>query len=422
MMKLLQVNSTDRQGGAAIAAHRLHTALKLQPGITSLMGVMEKRTDAGDIHVLARSRSRLYQKLLDKCSNEILRWARPHENTFFSAYMFGGRVAHAIYDLKPDIVHLHWISNNFISPVTLGRLAELNLPVVWTLHDTWAFTGGCHYFRNCQQWFAECRRCPVLQRHFPYDLAHLSWRRKKKAYARLKPVLVALNNSFCNMIRQSSLLGSYRVEVLPNPIDAAVFRPVPTLLARQLLGLSPEAKYILFGACSATVDHNKGYDLLAAALNVLPFDSRGKLSCLVFGASHGEGRPPLPLPTHFLGALHDEIALALAYSAADVFVCPSREENLPNTIMEALACGTPVAAFSVGGIPDMVEHRVNGMLATPHDAHELAECIAYMLAQDDRRRNMGEAARKKVLQQYDMPVVARKYVALYEELLNSQRG
>lgn len=224
------------------------------------------------------------------------------------------------------------------------------------------------------------------------------------------------------MIRQSSLLGSYRVEVLPNPIDATVFRPVPTLLARQLLGLSPEPKYILFGACSATLDTRKGYDLLAAALNALPFASRDKLSCLVFGASHGEGRPPLPLPTHFLGALHDEIALALAYSAADVFVCPSREENLPNTIMEALACGTPVAAFSVGGIPDMVEHRVNGMLATPHDAHELAECIAYMLAQDDRRRNMGEAARKKVLQQYDMPVVARKYVALYEELLNSQRG
>ncbi len=208
--------------------------------------------------------------------------------------------------------------------------------------------------------------------------------------------------------------------MLPNPIDAAVFRPVPTRLARQLLGLVPETRYILFGACSATIDHNKGYDLLAAALNALPAASREKTCCLIFGASHGESSPPLPLPTRFLGVLHDEISLALAYSAADVFVCPSREENLPNTIMEALACGTPVAAFAVGGIPDMIDHRVNGMLAAPHDPHELAEGIAYILARDDRRRHMGKAAREKVLQQYDMPVVARKYVALYEELLNSQ--
>ena len=208
--------------------------------------------------------------------------------------------------------------------------------------------------------------------------------------------------------------------MLPNPIDAAVFRPVPRRLARQLLGLAPETRYILFGACSAVADKRKGYDLLAAALNALPSASRENTCCLVFGASHGESSPPLPLPTRFLGVLHDEIALALAYSAADVFVCPSREESFSNTTLESLACGTPVAAFAVGGIPDMVEHQVSGMLAAPHDPHELAECIAYILARDDRRRRMGEAAREKVARQYDMPVVAKKYMALYEELLNRQ--
>ncbi len=421
-MRLLQVNALDAQGGAAVAARRLYTALSRQPGVTSLMGVMEKKSDASNIYVLTRNRSRIKQKLLDKCSNALLKWAHPNGSTFFSAYLFPGHVARAIYDLRPDIIHLHWISNNFISPLTLERVAALNRPVVWTLHDTWPLTGGCHYFGSCRQWLEKCAHCPVLQRHFPYNLARLLWESKSGAYARLKPVIVALNSHFCNISKQSALLRPYRVEMLPNPIDAAVFRPVPTRLARQLLGLVPETRYILFGACSATIDHNKGYDLLAAALNALPAASREKTCCLIFGASHGESSPPLPLPTRFLGVLHDEISLALAYSAADVFVCPSREENLPNTIMEALACGTPVAAFAVGGIPDMIDHRVNGMLAAPHDPHELAEGIAYILARDDRRRHMGKAAREKVLQQYDMPVVARKYVSLYEDLLNSQGG
>lgn len=418
-MKILHIN-TGENGGAAIAVRRLNTALNRYGNVESLMCVKTKSSDTHNTVLLKCYNSHLIQKIAGACSDKLLLWFKPDGSTVFSAYLFPNNIDRFVAALQPDIIHLHWIADNFISPNSLKKIAKLHVPVVWTLHDTWPFTGGCHYFGECQQWRDTCTHCPVLQRRVPCDLAHMQWKNKRQAYKNLCPTIIGLSRLFCNSIRQSSLLRSFRLEHLPNPIDINVFRPVASDLARQILGLPLERKLILFGACSATSDRRKGYDLLATALNILPSEYRSQLSCIVFGASHEGDMPALPFPTHFLGILHDGVTLALAYSAADVFVCPSREESFSNTTLESLSCGTPVVGFSVGGIPDMVDHKINGMLATPYNSHELADGIVHILASDECRREMGEAARKKA-SRYDMSVVASRYVTLYKNLLNEHR-
>ncbi len=417
-MKILHLNTFENRGGAAIAARRLHTALNQDGRVASTLGVKEKDSDAADVVALPCYRSNISGKILSKANDKLLSWYAPKANTFFSAYLLPNRLASAIKALQPDIVHLHWIAGNFISPYVLQQIASLSVKTVWTLHDTWAFTGGCHYFRSCQKWQQQCYNCPELSRKFPCDLAKLQWQLKERAYKKLQPTVIGLSKQFAADIEQSALLKDFQTVQLPNTIDTEIFRPIPKNIARNLLGLPAHGHYILFGACSATNDPRKGYDLLAQALSVFPSHTKKDTTCLVFGASHSTIKQTHNLTTLFLGELHDELTLALAYSAADVFVCPSREESFSNTTLEALACGTPVAGFAVGGIPDMIEHKVNGMLATPHDPQELAAGIAYILEDQERREAMGRAARRKVEENYAYPVVAKQYIELYNRILN----
>ena len=417
-MRILHLNTFENTGGAAIAARRLHTALNRDGRVSSVLGVKEKDFDAPNVVALPCYRSKIAGKILSKASDKLLSWYASKANTVFSAYLLPNRLASAIKILQPDIIHLHWIAGNFISPWVLKQIASLSVKTVWTLHDTWAFTGGCHYYGKCEKWRQQCHNCPELSRDFPFDLAKLQWKMKNDAYDKLQPTIVGLSAKFTEDIAQSALLKKYSIAQLPNTIDAKIFRPIPKDIARNLLGLPADGLYILFGACAATSDHRKGYDLLSQALKILSLRAGSNITCLVFGASHDNGQTIHDLQTFFLGTLHDEITMALAYSAADVFVCPSREENLPNTIMESLACGTPVAGFAVGGIPDMIEHKVNGMLATPHDPQELAAGIAYILEDQERREAMGRAARRKVEENYAYPVVAKQYIELYNRILN----
>lgn len=419
-MKILHLNTFESRGGAAIAARRLHSALNQDGRVASTLGVKEKDSDAADVTVLPCYRSKIFGKILSKASDKLLSWYASEANTFFSAYLLPNTLASAVKALQPDIIHLHWVAGNFISPYALKQIASLSLKTVWTLHDTWAFTGGCHYFRSCQKWQMQCCNCPELSKRIPCDLAKLQWQMKKHAYEKLQPTVVGLSKKFTEDIEQSTLLKKFQIVHLPNTIDTEIFRPIPKDIARNLLGLPEHGRYILFGACTAINDPRKGYDLLSKALGTLSDQAQENTRCLVFGATRYNEQSTHSLPTQFLGILHDEVTLALAYSAADVFVCPSREDNLPNTVMESLACGTPVVGFAVGGIPDMVEHKINGMLATPHDPKELAEDIAYVLEDAERREAMGRAARRKVEEKYAYPVVAKQYISLYEQLLATQ--
>lgn len=414
LMRILHFNAYDF-GGAANGAFRVHASL-LEQDVTSFFASSTKSDDDASKILVSHNNSRMPQFLINKASSFILhRVYKKNDRAFYSASLFPNSVNDIIKEVSPDIIHFHWIAAGFISYFAMRHIASLKIPVVWTIRDTWAFTGGCHFFGDCNKWKTRCENCPCLDRQFVYDLALQQWKKKLHAYSQCQPHIVALSKQFSEHIDNAPLLKNFLRSHIPNPIDTQRFYPIDPLVARRLLGLEQHKKYILFGAISSTVDRRKGFDLLTEALGRLNSPD-ADINCLVFGASHAGGSS-LPLPVRFLGQVHDALCLSLVYSAADVFVCPSREESFSNTTLESLACGNPVVGFAVGGIPDMVEHKVNGMLATPHDPRELAEGIAYVLEDAERREAMGRAARRTVEEKYAYPVVAKQYISLYEQLL-----
>lgn len=417
-MNILHCNTYDSNGGAAIAAKRLHTAL-LDQGVDSQLGVLRLTADTPNTFSLVGRWRRAMQPLALRLDQFPLRACPEHDRSvLFTPGLCPSHIHHVINKQQTDILHLHWVAHGFIPTFSLGRLRR---PVIWTLHDTWAFTGGCHILKDCKEYLRGCRRCPQLAASGRWNPAHLSFQQKMRAYARIRPFIAAPSRRMAERVRQSPLLGVCSCEVIPNPIDTHVFQPVEKGVARRIWDLCPDAQYILFGAFGATSDPNKGFDLLDEALRRLPEFHPRPVHLLVFGASTLSDIKSA-YPVHCLGQLHDAVALRLAYAAADVFICPSREENLPNTVMESLACGTPVAGFHVGGIPDMVEHEVSGWLSPCYDTEHLARGIAYMLESTQRRRRMGEAARAKVVREYAADVVARRYISVYENILASMHS
>lgn len=413
-MKILHLNTFDRQGGAAIAAHRVHTGLR-ELDVHSCMGVLYKSMDDPSCFPMLCNISLMLHPFVRHLDNFLLRfYKRPAQANLFSPLQVPMPIHRQVWRQQADIVHLHWLCFSFVPLFSLKRLPG---PIVWTTHDCWAFTGGCHFPGNCTRFEEQCGKCPELGSRRERDLSRLGWLRKRKIYSQIHPVIVSPSAQFADTVRRSSLLREARVEFIPNPVDTDLFRPIPHDVARQALNLPLKGRIILFGALSATSDHRKGYDLLRDALYHLDAAAHEDVNCLIFGASKGNQGDELPFPVRFLGHLHDETSLALAYAAADVFVCPSREESFSNTTVEALACGTPVVAFPVGGIPDMVRHKENGYLAQPFDAKELAQGITWVLETSKNSSTLRESARRLTAQRYSLTAVAQKYLALYQELV-----
>jgi glycosyltransferase involved in cell wall biosynthesis len=313
---------------------------------------------------------------------------------------------------------LHWITGGMLK---VSSLRALRRPLVWTLHDMWAFTGGCHYDNDCGRFAAVCGQCPVLRSTHQFDLSQIGWRRKYKAYGNLPLHIVTPSRWLGDLAQNSPLLGRFPVSVIPNAIDTNVFRPVDKQLARQLLGLPAERKIILFGALRATTEERKGYRFLVDALMKLSAGaSDDKLTAAVLGASRPKEVPDLGMESIFLGTMSDDVSLALAYSAADVLVAPSSQENLSNAVMESLSCGTPVVAFRIGGMPDMIAHENNGYLAKPFDTADLANGLAWVLADPRRHAALGSNAREFVIGNFSSQRIAGRHTELYERVLGER--
>lgn len=409
-MRALLVSWSDYRGGAAIAARRLHDGL-LRAGVDTAMLVQDKGTDARTIHAPDSPLAKAATKPKPIVATWPLLLYRRREPAMFSPEWLPDRVPRAVAGLSPDVVNLHWICNGFVRIESLGRIG---LPLVWTLHDMWPFTGGCHYSGDCARFRERCGSCPVLGSRLVMDLSRLVWLRKRRVFDRIDLTVVAPSRWMAERARESSLFLDMPVEVIPNGLDIERFRPFDKASARDLLGLPKDKRLVLFGGVSATSDPRKGYDLLEEALRRLPAfapGTAGGTELVVFGASSGGAS--LPLPTRFLGRFGDDVSLALVYAAADVFVAPSRSDNLPNTLLEALSCGTPCVAFDAGGIPDLVEHQANGYLARAGDAEDLARGMAWILADGDRLRELGAAARRKITSGFSLEHQAARYRDLF---------
>ncbi|MBU7008193.1 glycosyltransferase involved in cell wall biosynthesis [Peptococcaceae bacterium DYL19] len=302
-------------------------------------------------------------------------------------------------------------------------MKKINRPIIWTLHDSWAFTGGCHLPFDCVRYRDGCKKCPILNSSKEKDISSRVMERKQRAWKSINLTIVTPSKWLGECARSSMLFKNNRIETIPNGIDTGVFKPIGREVAREILSLPLDKKLLLFGAVNSTRDPNKGFQFLQQALQKMNSSGWGDIAqALVFGGLEPANRLEIGLKTTFLGRLQDDISLALLYSAADVFVAPSIQENLPNTVMEALACGTPCVAFNIGGMPDMIEHQRNGYLARPFEADDLARGIAWALEDNSRREALSHRAREKVEQEFDIKLIAGKYHELYREILSRKQG
>jgi glycosyltransferase involved in cell wall biosynthesis len=416
-MKSLIVNSHDIEGGAARAAYRLHQGLKSM-GINSQMLVQEKLSN--DPTVLA-PKTRLEQGIArGKLTLETLplKLYPQRDETTFSIQWLPDRIVPQLNQIAPDIINLHWINQGYAQIETLAKLKQ---PLVWSLHDMWAFTGGCHYNQDCDRYTISCGACPQLGSTKDWDLSRWVWQRKTKAWKNLNLTVVALSSWLADCARESSLFKDLRIEVIPNGIDTNRYRPINRQIAREILNLPQDKQLILFGSLKATSNQRKGFHLLQPALQDLSKSGwYNRLELVIFGAERPENPPEFGFNAHYLGTLSDDLSLALVYSAADVFVLPSVQDNLPNTIMEAIACGIPCVAFNIGGMPDMIEHQQNGYLAQAYKIEDLAQGIAWVLENRERYHKLSHRAREKVAQEFTQKIQASRYVSLFTEIL--ERG
>jgi glycosyltransferase involved in cell wall biosynthesis len=283
----------------------------------------------------------------------------------------------------------------------------------------WAFTGGCHYSQDCDRYTASCGACPQLYSSENWDLSRWVWQRKAKSWKDLDLTIVALSSWLSNCASSSSLFRDRRIEVIPNGLDIRKYRPINRHVARELLNLPQDKHLVLFGSIWATNVKRKGFHLLQPALQDLNQSGwQDKLELVIFGASQPNNPPDFGFKVHYLGTLSDDLLLALIYSAADVFVLPSTEENLANTVMESIACGTPCVAFNIGGMPDMVEHLKNGYLAQPYKIEDLAKGIAWVIENEERHQKLSHRAREKAEQEFTLEIQAHRYLSLFSELTN----
>lgn len=405
-MKPLLVNSHSHQGGAAIATQRLHWGLR-DAGIESKLlvqrGQSEKKSVLGPKSLLGEWVGELRYK-----ANYLPLWKRyllEDQPSLFSPTWVPDHLSARIDSLSPDILHLHWVSG-FMRPDTIRNI---DVPVVWTLHDMWPFTGGCHYAGGCQRYQDKCGNCPELNSGTEDDRSRLLWKRKQEAWKDQELVVVAPSTWMATKAEESSLLDSHRVTTIPNGLDLERYRPVKRDRARNALSIETDDKLILFTCADDTP--RKGQDHLLEALNKLELEPDSH-SLLAFGSTEGELLDQTSYKVHDLGYI-DSVKVPLVYSATDVSVVPSKQDNLPNTVAESLACGTPCVAFDIGGIPDMIGHKQNGYLATPFEEGDLADGIEWTLRHEQQLSNK---ARDTAKEKFDIKSAVSQYHSLYQSL------
>lgn len=408
-MKVLIVNFTDATGGAARAAQRLQASL-VNENIDSKMLVQIK--ESNDNNVIApqsffKKKLVKFQAIINPFPLRNYKTIAPFSVSFSPSF----NVVKKINDLAPDIVHLHWVNAGMLR---VEDFAKIKVPIVWSLHDMWPFTGGCHYADTCELYKIKCGRCPVLSSDKENDLSRKLFLRKQKEYSKINNLtIVGLSQWLAEVAKESSLFKGRRIVNIPNAIDITVFKPIDKEKARAFLGLEKDKKYLLFGAMLATSDKRKGYIQLKEALQYLQDKS---IELLIFGSSKPNEVQFSGFITHYLGQINDTESLLALYNAADVMIVPSLEENLSNVIMESLSCGTPVVGFNIGGNGDLINHKKNGYLARPKDTKDLSLGIEWIL-KNNTTNLLSSLARAKVLENFDTKVVAKKYIELYEKIL-----
>lgn len=413
-MRIVHVSPADILGGAARGAYGLHKALRAA-NVDSLMLVQRKYSDDPSVLTKVGARNILMQGLRDRLDRIPLRlydWDPAH---WWTVGWLPFNITKVIDRLHPDIVQFHWAGRGAAPIGTLTQLSRY--PLIWTLRDMWPLTGGCHYAGDCDRFLSGCGHCPQLGSDSASDISAWQWRRKQKAWRDVDVTCVAPSTWMANYARRSPLLRGNEICMIPNGVDIARFKPIDRIAARAAWDLPIDRQIILFGAINSTRDPRKGFAFLSEALRLLAADGwADRAMVVVFGAPSG-AQPDLGLATRYIGALSDDVSLALLYSSADVMVVPSIQENAGKTALESMSCGTPVVVFANTGQVDIVDHMKNGYLAQDRSAADLARGIGWCLDRSRLDNALAREARAKVVRCFDNRVIAGQYVTLYTRCL-----
>lgn len=414
-MRVLIVNTSEKTGGAAVAAKRLMEALN-NNGVKAKMLVRDKETEdikvVGLPHGLRQQWHFLWERWCIFCH---LHFSRKH--------LFEIDIANSGNDItqlrefkEADVIHLHWINQGMLSLKDIRRILDSGKPVVWTMHDLWPATAICHYARNCERYKdGGCHCCQLLPKGGSQDdLSAKVWNRKKRMLSGHTIHFVACSRWLEREARKSTLLVGQSMTNIPNTIDIHTFRPKDKAEVRQNIGL-PEGKKIILFVSQKVTDVRKGMEYLVTAIERLIKNDASvseKIAVAILGGHSEEVAEKLSVATFPLGYISDERKIVDVYNAVDAFVLPSLEDNLPNTIMEAMACGVPCVGFNVGGIPEMIDHKRNGYVAEYKDADDLSEGLRWVLFEADSEVLSREAVHK-VTTCYSQTSVAMRYIEVY---------
>jgi glycosyltransferase involved in cell wall biosynthesis len=416
-MKVIHLSYSDIVGGAAVAAYRIHHAL-LKKNVNSQMWVNKALSDdyTVDDHSDNKPLSKI-KKLFTGLRpslvyNSLAKTVKTNDRVFHSPAILPSTWVKHINNSDADIVNLHWINNEMLS---IKDISKIKKPLVWTLYDMWPFSGAEHYTDDTrwrEGYYPNNR--PTYESGF--DLNLWTWRRKKK-YWKTPIQIITSSLWLTKCVRESSLMSNWPVSEIAYPIDTETFKPLEKKVAREQLGLPNNIPIILFGAFTGGKYSRKGFDLLLTALKNLKGHPKSKdLQLVIFGQSRPKSTPDLIFPTHYLGHLHDNVSLRVAYSAADVMVIPSRQDTLPLIGIEAQACGIPVVAFDTGGMPDILENKKTGYLARAFDTKDLSNGILWTLDQL-KTEKITKNTRLRALNKFSPSMIAEQYQSIYEKVL-----
>jgi glycosyltransferase involved in cell wall biosynthesis len=420
MLKVVHLNTYDGNGGAGRACLRLSKALQSQhvdskvlvhfkfgkdPQIVDLNASLVRKAYTAALIILERLRAKRYLKAL---------------KTPFSFAWYGRSVISHPDVKNADIIHLHWVNHGFLNPWHIAEIAKLKKPVVWTFHDSNAFTGGCHVRYACDHFQHECGNCPLLKHPSNKDYSYRIWKLKHAAYDKLDFTVIAPSTWMQASVMQSSLLKGKAISQIPNTLETGIFKPLDKQAAKAKAGFSKDKFIFLSGFMPSRKDMHKGTSYLLESLELLKIrlgKRAGDIELVVFGNRKTVDLPEFPFKTSFLGTISDDEQLANCYAAADAFLIPSLEDNLPYTVMESLSSGTPVIAFATGGIPDMVSHHYNGYLATYRSGESFADGMQWIIDHPDRA-GLQKQSRQSVMDKFSERIIAERHIDLYEQLLN----
>jgi glycosyltransferase involved in cell wall biosynthesis len=417
-MRVLIVNTSERTGGAAVAANRLMEAL-VNNGVKAKMLVRDKQSDRITVVSLPHSPSLRWHFLWER----LVIFAYSH---FSKKHLFDIDIANAGTDIthlpefqEADVIHLHWVNQGMLSLSDIRKILRSGKPVVWTMHDIWPATAICHLTLTCRYFTSHCRCC----RYLPggggnNDLSAKIWRRKRRLLDEGNISFVACSRWLEGEAKSSALLRGQQITSIPNPIDTRMFTPGDRDEARRQEQLPADKRLILF-VCQRLTNRYKGMDYLIEACRLLAKEHPEMCETtgvVLLGSHADEVAAQLPFPSYKLGYVGDERRIARIYCACDLFVLPSLSENLPNTIMEAMACGIPSVGFRVGGIPEEIDHQKNGYVAKYKDAADLARGIRWILCEADSGA-LSRQCVNKVMQNFSPSGIAVRYIEVYQHAI-----